>query len=309
MTHDQMTHRDGRLSVAGVVLLAALGVPRAVLHDLHLLGTGPAAAILALAPPAIWLLVVLRRRISRPFRQLVLIGLTYGILLAASHQLLWGTRHGGAILPSWAAICGTSCRPRSSPSCCAARPRSAASPPARPSASWSARSPMRCDDARGTGRGDRDRAGGSVLLGRPDLPTTSDRTGGGRSNPGVAPDHLPMPAQHGLGRTPSTSTGPGEQPGQQRRSAPTGRARPAWPPSRALKVAGFGVRRRRPASQQPHPRHHPAEDRIGESRCHGGGLSWLQAVSPDQSLAQVHLGPARALTARPGGGSIDGPDR
>ncbi|HMA46673.1 MAG TPA: hypothetical protein VKP11_05660 [Frankiaceae bacterium] len=89
MTHDQMTHRDGRLSVAGVVLLAALGVPRAVLHDLHLLGTGPAAAILALAPPAIWLLVVLRRRISRPFRQLVLIGLTYGILLAAGHQLLW----------------------------------------------------------------------------------------------------------------------------------------------------------------------------------------------------------------------------
>jgi hypothetical protein len=80
----------GRLGLpaAALVALAALGVPRVVVHDLDL--AGPAVTwLLAIAPPAIWLVVVLAQRVPHPFTTLLVVGLLYGVMLAATHQLLW----------------------------------------------------------------------------------------------------------------------------------------------------------------------------------------------------------------------------
>lgn len=86
----------GRLGLpaVGLVALAALGVPRVVAHDLDL--AGPAVTwLLAITPPAIWLVVVLARRVPQPFTTLLVIGLLHGVMLAATHQLLWAEAFNG----------------------------------------------------------------------------------------------------------------------------------------------------------------------------------------------------------------------
>lgn len=81
-----------RWPVAGLrpwtaVLLAALGIPRAVAHDLGL--AGPLAnAVLVFVPLAVWIGWVLWRRVP-PLPALPLVGAGYGVLLAVTHQLLW----------------------------------------------------------------------------------------------------------------------------------------------------------------------------------------------------------------------------
>lgn len=78
------------LSAATVLGLALLGAPRVVLHDLHAIDDLPAVtAVLAVAPPAIWILVARARRLSRPLRDLVKVGALFGVILATIHQLLW----------------------------------------------------------------------------------------------------------------------------------------------------------------------------------------------------------------------------
>lgn len=71
-----------------VVGLAALGVPRVIAHDL-----GPVDSLLNLmlvyVPFLIWLAVVLWRRVPNPFITLLAIGVTYGVLLGATHQIWW----------------------------------------------------------------------------------------------------------------------------------------------------------------------------------------------------------------------------
>lgn len=98
------------LSVPVIVLLAALAVPRGVLHDLDL--AGPLlTALLALGPAAIWIVVALAMHVPRPLLTLVAVGVTYGIFLAITHQILWTEafdgdppRLGGnlADAPAWA---------------------------------------------------------------------------------------------------------------------------------------------------------------------------------------------------------------
>jgi hypothetical protein len=83
------------LPVAGICGLAALGVPRVVAHDLDLVGP-VVNSILVFAPIAVWLAVVLWKRVPNPFPTLVAIGVAYGILLAATHQVLWIQSFDGA---------------------------------------------------------------------------------------------------------------------------------------------------------------------------------------------------------------------
>lgn len=78
-----------------IVGLALLGVPRVIAHDLELVGS-LANSLLVFVPIAIWLAVVLWRRVPNPFLTLLVIGLTYGVLLGVTHQVLWGQAFGGA---------------------------------------------------------------------------------------------------------------------------------------------------------------------------------------------------------------------
>ena len=81
-----------------ILLLALLGAPRVVLHDLHLLTPGtPANLVLALAPPLAWVLVVVVRRTPRPLLALSAVGLAHGVVLLLCHQLLWEQALGGVV--------------------------------------------------------------------------------------------------------------------------------------------------------------------------------------------------------------------
>ncbi|WP_306359168.1 hypothetical protein [Nocardia sp. CC227C] len=77
------------ISPLAVIALAALGVPRVIAHDL---GPVPAAvnAVLVFAPIAVWIGYVLWRRVPNPFPALLAVGACYGLLLALTHQVLWG---------------------------------------------------------------------------------------------------------------------------------------------------------------------------------------------------------------------------
>lgn len=80
-----------------IVALAALAVPRVIAHDLRLVAPGGLVnRPLVFVPPLIWLAVVLWRRAPRPFLTLLLVGVCYGVLLAAAHQVLWSTAVAGS---------------------------------------------------------------------------------------------------------------------------------------------------------------------------------------------------------------------
>jgi hypothetical protein len=87
--------------------LALLGVPRVVAHDLRLVGP-VVNAVLVFAPIAVWLAVVLWRRVPNAFVALLVVGACHGVLLAVTHQLLWAQSFGGvaprldSVLPSGA---------------------------------------------------------------------------------------------------------------------------------------------------------------------------------------------------------------
>ena len=89
-----LRHKLG-LSVPVIILLAALAALRVVPHDLGIVSEGSVAAwLLVFVPLAIWLIVVLRRRVPNPFLTLVVIGVAYGVMLAVGHQLLWAAWDG-----------------------------------------------------------------------------------------------------------------------------------------------------------------------------------------------------------------------
>jgi hypothetical protein len=88
------------LSLPTVVLLAAIATIRVPLHDLGLVGEGSAAAgLLVFVPLAIWVGVVLQRRVPNPLLTLTVVGFAYAVMLAVIHQLFWGAAFGGE-LPS-----------------------------------------------------------------------------------------------------------------------------------------------------------------------------------------------------------------
>lgn len=78
-----------------IVGLAALAVPRAVVHDLHLAGSA-VNAVLALAPGVVWLVAALRTRVPHPLATLLAVGVVHGLLLALTHQILWDQATAGS---------------------------------------------------------------------------------------------------------------------------------------------------------------------------------------------------------------------
>ncbi len=81
------------LSPIVILALAVLGVPRVIAHDLRLVG--PAVnALLVFLPIAVWLAVVLWKRVPNPFLTLLAVGVVHGILLGLTHQVLWSESFG-----------------------------------------------------------------------------------------------------------------------------------------------------------------------------------------------------------------------
>ena len=78
------------LPIPVLLVLALLGAPRVVLHDLDLIQEGTFInALFVFAPPVIWIAVAVLRRVPHPLWTLLAVGLGYGVLLALGHQLLW----------------------------------------------------------------------------------------------------------------------------------------------------------------------------------------------------------------------------
>lgn len=78
------------LSFPVMLGLAALTLPRVVLHDLGLVHEGTFVnLLLVFVPLAIWIVTVLVARVPNPFLTLLVTGLVSGVLLVVTHQLLW----------------------------------------------------------------------------------------------------------------------------------------------------------------------------------------------------------------------------
>lgn len=82
------------LSAPAIALLAALAVPRVVVHDLDLAG-GVVSTILAVGPVIVWIAVALAARVPRPLLTLAVVGFAYGVMLALTHQILWSEAFDG----------------------------------------------------------------------------------------------------------------------------------------------------------------------------------------------------------------------
>ena len=92
----QVARERGGFSPAVLFTLAVLGVPRVVLHDLGIIQEGSVLnSVLVFLPPAVWVLVAVVARVSKPFVSLLAVGAVYGVLLVVVHQLLWGVSFDG----------------------------------------------------------------------------------------------------------------------------------------------------------------------------------------------------------------------
>jgi hypothetical protein len=102
MIHARHTSAEGAaprrplgLSLPAIVLLAAIAAIRVPLHDLGIVNESSAAAwLLVFVPLAAWVAVALWSRVPNPFLTLTVVGLVYGIMLAAIHQVFWGAAFG-----------------------------------------------------------------------------------------------------------------------------------------------------------------------------------------------------------------------
>lgn len=84
------------LSVPVIVLLAALGAPRVVLHDLDIIHEGTFInSLFVFVPPLIWIIATLVARAQRPFVTNLAIGAIYGVFLLLGHQIFWDSAFGG----------------------------------------------------------------------------------------------------------------------------------------------------------------------------------------------------------------------
>ena len=88
------------LPFLALVGLAALGVPRVALHDLHLIPqNGVITWLLALLPPAIWITVAVAKRVPRPFLMVFVTGVLFGAMLVITHQIFWNQAFDGDAPP------------------------------------------------------------------------------------------------------------------------------------------------------------------------------------------------------------------
>ncbi|MDF2992457.1 MAG: hypothetical protein K0S37_2971 [Microbacterium sp.] len=104
------------LPVLALIGLAAVGVLRVILHDLHLIEEGsPITWLLAIGPVVLWIVVAVVKRVPNPFLTVLVIGAIFGVMLVIAHQLLWdfafqgnppsiGNGPGASVIPRVAAI-------------------------------------------------------------------------------------------------------------------------------------------------------------------------------------------------------------
>lgn len=84
------------LPLWGLIGLALLAAPRVVLHDLGVISEGTVVnALFVFVPILIWIVVVLWARVPNAFLTLLVVGVIYGILLAAGHQIFWTAQFDG----------------------------------------------------------------------------------------------------------------------------------------------------------------------------------------------------------------------
>lgn len=92
-------HRPPRplgLPLWGLIGLALLAVPRVVLHDLGVISEGTIVnALFVFVPILIWIVVALWARVPNAFLTLLVVGIVYGIFLAAGHQIFWTAQFDG----------------------------------------------------------------------------------------------------------------------------------------------------------------------------------------------------------------------
>jgi len=98
------------VSAPALAGLAALGVPRVVVHDVDL-GGDALTVVLAIGPLGAWLLMLIRLRRGSVMGTGLALGGLFGLALAVTHQVLWDEafngrepRLGGGLgdLPDWA---------------------------------------------------------------------------------------------------------------------------------------------------------------------------------------------------------------
>jgi hypothetical protein len=83
------------LSIAAIIFLAALAIPRVFVHDLHLASFDSLLyKTLAVGPLVVWLIVAIARKSKKPFYDFLLVGLVFGLLLALAHQINWDASWG-----------------------------------------------------------------------------------------------------------------------------------------------------------------------------------------------------------------------
>lgn len=84
-------------SILTLIGLAALALPRVLLHDLHLIpeGNSLVSALLTIGPVVIWITLAVVRRVPNPFLTVLVIGSIFGLMLVITHQLLWDVAFGG----------------------------------------------------------------------------------------------------------------------------------------------------------------------------------------------------------------------
>ncbi|MFD5215359.1 hypothetical protein [Microbacterium sp. NPDC058345] len=79
-----------------LVGLAALGLPRVILHDLHIIEQNDVLNwVLALGPMAIWVAAAVVRKVPSPFITVLIIGVIFGAMLVITHQVLWDAAYQG----------------------------------------------------------------------------------------------------------------------------------------------------------------------------------------------------------------------
>jgi len=96
MTNHAQSRRHYQLGLPlwQVAALAALAMPRALVHDAGVSVPGPVQALLVVVPPAIWVAVAVLRRIPTPVTTLLVVGGLYGLGLAVVHNLYWSEAFG-----------------------------------------------------------------------------------------------------------------------------------------------------------------------------------------------------------------------
>lgn len=85
-----LKEKKSEVPLLTLFLLALLGVPRVIAHDLRWVGSGDFVnLLLVFVPPIVWLIVVLWKGKEHVFKSLLLIGVIYGLYLGITHQILW----------------------------------------------------------------------------------------------------------------------------------------------------------------------------------------------------------------------------